>query len=199
MKAGHAGTLDPQATGLLIVCLGKATKSVDHFQGLDKVYEGTLKLGEETASYDAATPVERTAEWKHLTNSDIERAASGFQGEIKQLPPMYSAIKRRGKKLYEVSEQASKWGCHINPKLSSGLSLSLSLSVCLCLSVCLLLEAYILMCFAFLNYTNHDGSGLGVTTESSLLGKVSRWRERPDQSGWMSSKFGGTKGKTLKQ
>ena len=110
LKAGHAGTLDPQATGLLIVCLGKATKSVDHFQGMDKVYEGTLKLGEETASYDAATPVDRTAEWKHLTDSDIERAALAFQGDIKQLPPMYSAIKRRGKKLYEVSMRKRERG-----------------------------------------------------------------------------------------
>jgi len=105
-KVGHAGTLDPQATGLLIVCVGKAaTRAVDHFQGLEKAYEGTLRLGEETASYDACTPVERSAEWSHLTDSDIEAAASSFLGETMQLPPMYSAIKRRGRKLYELARK----------------------------------------------------------------------------------------------
>ena len=105
-KVGHAGTLDPQASGLLIVCVGRqATKTIDHFQGLDKVYRGTLKLGEETASYDACTPVERTAPWSHLTDADIEREAERFVGDILQLPPMYSAIKRRGKKLYELARK----------------------------------------------------------------------------------------------
>mmetsp|Transcript_32694 Transcript_32694/g.70649 ORF Transcript_32694/g.70649 Transcript_32694/m.70649 type:complete len:349 (-) Transcript_32694:1118-2164(-) len=104
-KVGHAGTLDPQATGLLIVCVGRATKTVDHYQGLGKAYEGTLRLGEATSSYDHCTPVERTAEWVHLSDGDITESASRFVGEIMQLPPMFSAIKRKGKKLYELARK----------------------------------------------------------------------------------------------
>ena len=105
LKAGHAGTLDPQATGLLIVCLGRATKTVDHFQGQGKAYEGTLRLGEETQSYDHCTPVDRQAAWSHLTDADLESAALSFVGNILQVPPMYSAIKKKGKKLYELARK----------------------------------------------------------------------------------------------
>lgn len=105
-KVGHAGTLDPMATGLLIVLVGrKATREQDRFMGLPKVYSGAIRLGETTASYDAETPVEETNPTDYLTESDLESARQKFLGEIEQYPPMYSAIKVGGERLYKKARR----------------------------------------------------------------------------------------------
>lgn len=107
MKVGHAGTLDPMATGLLIVCVGKATKQVDHYVSMRKEYSGVLRLGEGTASYDADTEVIFRSEWKQLNDVSLAQARNTLVGEVEQLPPMYSAVKVGGKRLYE-SARAGK-------------------------------------------------------------------------------------------
>ena len=100
-KVGHAGTLDPLATGLLIICFGKMTKQIDSFMGLSKAYTGIIKLGETTPSYDAETEVNERFPIEHITPSVLEAARQQFLGDIDQLPPIFSAIKKDGKKLYE--------------------------------------------------------------------------------------------------
>ena len=105
-KVGHAGTLDPMATGLLILLLGRqATRQQDRFMGLPKVYTGTLRLGETTASYDAETPVEEHKAVDHLTDADLDAARLNFLGEIEQRPPIYSAIKVGGERLYKKARR----------------------------------------------------------------------------------------------
>ena len=100
-KVGHTGTLDPLATGLLIICFGKMTKQIDSFMGLSKAYTGIIKLGETTPSYDAETEVNERFPIEHITPSVLEAARQQFLGDIDQLPPIFSAIKKDGKKLYE--------------------------------------------------------------------------------------------------
>ncbi len=100
-KVGHAGTLDPLATGLLIVCLGKATKSIAQFQSLNKEYTGTITLGATTPSYDLETDIDKKYPIEHLNKQMILEAADNFKGKSLQTPPVYSAIKKNGKKLYE--------------------------------------------------------------------------------------------------
>ena len=100
-KVGHAGTLDPLATGLLIICFGKMTKQIDSFMGLPKAYTGIIKLGETTPSYDAETEVNERFPIEHITPSVLEQARQQFLGQIDQIPPIFSAIKKDGKKLYE--------------------------------------------------------------------------------------------------
>ncbi len=100
-KVGHAGTLDPLATGLLIVCFGKMTKQIDSFMGLPKAYTGIIKLGETTPSYDAETEVNERFPIEHITPSVLDHARVEFLGEIDQIPPIFSAIKKDGKRLYE--------------------------------------------------------------------------------------------------
>lgn len=104
-KVGHAGTLDPLATGLLIVCFGKMTKQIDTFMGLPKAYTGIIKLGETTPSYDAETEVNERFPTEHITPSVLEAARLQFLGEIDQMPPIFSAIKKDGKKLYESARE----------------------------------------------------------------------------------------------
>lgn len=104
-KVGHCGTLDPQATGLLVLVIGRATKLSQRFSGQDKVYEGTLELGKETDSQDAEGKVIAEADWSHVTNNDLRKVAEGFVGDIMQIPPMVSAIKKGGKKLYELARK----------------------------------------------------------------------------------------------
>lgn len=105
-KVGHAGTLDPMATGLLICLLGRgATRRMQTFMELRKVYEGTLRLGEVTPSYDAETPVSRRADPRHITDSDLERARRGFLGGVSQIPPMYSARRVGGERLYRKARR----------------------------------------------------------------------------------------------
>jgi tRNA pseudouridine55 synthase len=105
LKVGHAGTLDPLATGLLIVCVGKMTKQIDSFMGMPKGYTGTIRLGETTPSYDAETAVNETFPIDHITPSVLEHARVQFLGDIEQLPPIFSAIKQAGKPIYELARQ----------------------------------------------------------------------------------------------
>jgi len=107
-KIGHAGTLDPMATGLLICLIGRATKQMEAFMGLTKTYEGTLRLGEITPSYDAETDVSEQRAWEHLTQADLETARLEFLGLITQLPPMYSAVKVGGERLYKKARRGEE-------------------------------------------------------------------------------------------
>ncbi|KAL4193366.1 hypothetical protein AMTRI_Chr06g176500 [Amborella trichopoda] len=104
-KVGHAGTLDPMATGLLIVCIGKATKQVERYQDMIKVYSGIFRLGEATSTWDAESPVIQREPWEHIKDEDIRKAVASFSGEIWQVPPMFSAIKVGGEKLYEKARR----------------------------------------------------------------------------------------------
>lgn len=105
-KVGHAGTLDPLATGLLICCCGKATKTISQFQDLEKEYITTITFGGSTPSYDTGTEVDETAEWKHIQKEDIERVLKEqFLGEILQKPPVYSALQKNGKRLYTYARK----------------------------------------------------------------------------------------------
>jgi tRNA pseudouridine55 synthase len=101
IKVGHAGTLDPMATGLLIVCTGKLTKKISNYQGLPKEYEGTITLGMTTPSYDAETEPDGSFATEHISNSLIEETRKQFLGEIEQMPPIFSAIKVDGQPLYK--------------------------------------------------------------------------------------------------
>lgn len=102
-KIGHAGTLDPLATGLLLVCLGKATKSIPQLQDGDKVYTGTMVLGATTPCYDLERPVDRYYPYEHITQPLVEEAARQFVGTIQQVPPMFSAVKIDGQRAYEYA------------------------------------------------------------------------------------------------
>jgi tRNA pseudouridine55 synthase len=104
-KVGHAGTLDPLATGLLIVCTGKFTKKINEYQGLSKEYTGSLILGATTASYDLETEPENFKSITHLTEDQIQQATTAFVGEILQMPPQHSAIKKEGMRLYESARK----------------------------------------------------------------------------------------------
>ncbi len=105
IKVGHAGTLDPMATGLLIVCTGKSTKKLAELQGRSKTYTGTLKLGETTPSYDTETEVDATYPIDHISENLIKDKRKEFLGDLAQLPPMYSAIKVDGQPLYKKARQ----------------------------------------------------------------------------------------------
>ena len=105
LKVGHAGTLDPLATGLLIICTGKMTKEIDRYQGMDKTYIGTLELGATTPSFDKETEPDRQFEYKHLTEEDLEKARRQFIGEIEQIPPAYSAVKVKGKRAFDYARK----------------------------------------------------------------------------------------------
>ncbi|HBS12324.1 MAG TPA: tRNA pseudouridine(55) synthase TruB, partial [Flavobacteriaceae bacterium] len=100
---GHAGTLDPLATGLLIICTGKFTKKINEYQAQTKEYTGTFTLGATTPSYDLETDIDHTFTTKHLTEELIHNATAQFTGEIDQKPPIFSAIKKDGKRLYELA------------------------------------------------------------------------------------------------
>ena len=100
-KIGHAGTLDPLATGLLILCTGKKTKEIEQYQAQEKEYTGTLVVGKTTPSIDLETPFDSEKEYGHLQAEQIKEAAQRFQGNIQQIPPMHSAIKVKGKRVYE--------------------------------------------------------------------------------------------------
>lgn len=104
-KVGHAGTLDPLATGLLLLCLGKATKQIEQLQNTTKVYEMTVKLGATTPSYDAETEEQDFAPYSHLTDDEIQTVLKSFIGTITQIPPVYSALKHKGKPLYEYARE----------------------------------------------------------------------------------------------
>lgn len=105
IKVGHAGTLDPLATGLLILCTGKFTKQIETYQGQVKEYTGTITVGGTTASYDLESEINEHFEYKHLTKSQIMEATKQFLGDIDQKPPIFSALKKDGKRLYEIARK----------------------------------------------------------------------------------------------
>lgn len=108
IKVGHAGTLDPLATGLLIVCVGKYTKQIENFQSQVKEYIATLQLGATTPSYDLETEIDETFPTSHITMELIQESLKGFIGEIKQRPPDYSAVKVNGKRAYEYARKGEE-------------------------------------------------------------------------------------------
>lgn len=103
IKVGHAGTLDPLATGLLIICTGKMTKQIDTFQAQTKEYTGTIKLGATTPSYDLETEIDQTFPTSHITEELVKGTTQKFVGTIQQFPPIFSAVKKDGKRLYEFA------------------------------------------------------------------------------------------------
>ena len=105
IKVGHAGTLDPLATGLLIICTGKQTKQINIYQGQEKEYTGTITLGATTPSYDLETEVNETFSTDHITEDDIHKTTAQFIGAIQQKPPIFSAIKKDGVRLYELARK----------------------------------------------------------------------------------------------
>ena len=105
IKVGHAGTLDPLATGLLILCTGKFTKTIDKLQAERKEYTGIFTLGSTTPSYDLETEIDQTSPTENVSESDIKKITKLFLGEIDQKPPLYSAIKKDGIRLYELARK----------------------------------------------------------------------------------------------
>jgi len=103
IKVGHAGTLDPLADGLLIVCTGRFTKRIEEFQGLEKEYTGTFHLGATTPSYDLEHEIDEVYETSHISDEMIYTVAGKFTGDIMQIPPVYSAIKIGGKRAYKFA------------------------------------------------------------------------------------------------
>lgn len=104
-KVGHAGTLDPLATGLLIICTGKLTKKIDEYQGADKVYTGIITLGAETPSCDLETEIINRYDISQITDNKIYETAKKFEGVIEQAPPVFSAIRIEGKRAYEFARE----------------------------------------------------------------------------------------------
>ena len=104
-KIGHAGTLDPLATGLLILCTGKKTKQIDTYQAQEKEYEGTLVLGKTTPSVDLETEFNHEFPVEHITTDDLAAAAEQLTGVLQQLPPMYSAVRVDGERLYKKARR----------------------------------------------------------------------------------------------
>ena len=104
-KIGHAGTLDPLATGLLILCTGKKTKEIDLIQAQEKEYTGTFRLGETTPSFDLETAVDLVRPYAHLTDAQLTAATGPFTGRIAQTPPLFSAVKVDGQRAYELARQ----------------------------------------------------------------------------------------------
>ena len=107
-KIGHSGTLDPRATGLLILCTDKKTKDINEIIILDKEYEGTIRIGAVTKSFDTETAEEIITDEINIFDDDIERVRKTFIGEIEQTPPMYSAIKLNGKPLYKLARKGKE-------------------------------------------------------------------------------------------
>ena len=105
IKVGHAGTLDPLATGLLIICTGKQTKEIHVYQGQIKEYTGTFTIGATTPSYDLETEVDKTYPTEHITETLLHETTKQFIGDIQQKPPIFSAIKKDGKRLYELARK----------------------------------------------------------------------------------------------
>jgi len=105
IKVGHAGTLDPLATGLLVICTGKFTKRINEYQGQIKEYTGEITLGGTTPSYDLESEVDKIFPTDHITEELIQKTVKQFIGEIDQVPPIFSALKKDGKRLYELARE----------------------------------------------------------------------------------------------
>lgn len=108
IKVGHAGTLDPLASGLLLICVGKFTKRIHEFQEMSKVYEGTITLGSSTPSYDLETEIDNIYPTDHITHELIYKAKASFIGKIAQKPPVFSALKKDGRRLYEYAREGKE-------------------------------------------------------------------------------------------
>lgn len=108
LKVGHAGTLDPLATGLMILCTGKCTKTIDQLQAQEKEYLATIALGATTPSYDLETEIDATFPYEHLTLEQIEGIFPQFLGEIMQVPPVFSAMNVNGKRAYEYARKGQE-------------------------------------------------------------------------------------------
>lgn len=104
-RVGHAGTLDPLATGVLPVAVGGATRLVEYMMAGDKIYQATMKLGSFTDTQDSEGKILEEKDWQHVDRAALDEAVAGFIGEISQLPPMYSALKKDGKPLYQLARQ----------------------------------------------------------------------------------------------
>jgi tRNA pseudouridine55 synthase len=104
-KIGHAGTLDPKATGLLILCTDKMTKAIDKFMNLEKEYSGILRIGAVTKTSDTESEEENPVDVSQITDADIENVRKRFEGETEQIPPMHSAVKYKGKPLYKLARK----------------------------------------------------------------------------------------------
>ncbi len=115
VKVGHAGTLDPLATGVMIICTGKATKRIEEFQYQTKEYIATLELGATTPSFDLEHEVDERFPTGHITNELIDKVLPSFKGEIWQVPPMYSAVKVEGKRAYKYAREGQE--VELKPKL----------------------------------------------------------------------------------
>lgn len=107
-KVGHAGTLDPLATGILIICTGRATKQIDRLQGGEKEYVATLRLGATTPSYDLEKEIDKTYPYEHITRELTEEALAKFRGKIMQVPPIFSAVKIDGKRAYKYARKGDE-------------------------------------------------------------------------------------------
>lgn len=114
LKVGHAGTLDPLATGVLIICVGKMTKQIDQFQAQEKEYTGTLRFGATTPGFDLEKPVDRIFEYEHITEESVRNCIPEFIGEIEQIPPQFSAVKVAGKRAFDYARKGEE--AEIKPK-----------------------------------------------------------------------------------
>ena len=123
LKVGHAGTLDPMATGLLILCTGKYTKRLESFQAQHKVYTGTFRLGATTDSYDRETPEKNHQTASHLTEDQIRQAMQDLTGEMDQVPPAYSARKVQGKRAYALARKGQEVRLESRPVTISSFAL----------------------------------------------------------------------------
>ena len=117
LKVGHAGTLDPLATGVVIVCTGKQTKRIDELMNHTKEYEAALQLGATTPSFDLEHPIDATYPTEHITRELIQQVLPTFLGEQWQVPPIYSAVKINGKRAYEYARKGQQDDVEIKPKL----------------------------------------------------------------------------------
>ncbi len=115
IKVGHAGTLDPLASGLLIICTGKFTKRIEELQGQIKEYTGCITLGATTPSYDLETEIDQTFPTAHIDETLIHETTKAFIGDIKQYPPVFSALKKDGKRLYEYARNGEE--VKVNPRM----------------------------------------------------------------------------------
>ena len=107
-KVGHAGTLDPLATGLLIICVGKMTKQINSFMNLEKEYAGTMIIGKTTPSVDLETEINSERSIEHITKEDVIKTSLKFHGKLMQVPPIYSALKKDGEPLYKKARKGEK-------------------------------------------------------------------------------------------
>ena len=115
IKVGHAGTLDPLATGLLIICTGKFTKRIPEFMGLDKEYTGVIRLGATTPTYDLESEPDKQYSVAHITDDLIAEKLSQFRGEIMQEPPVFSAIMKDGQRAYKLARKGQKVAMEARP------------------------------------------------------------------------------------